>query len=115
MRRRILVHAVIPPRAQPLCPRAVLLPGLAASIGVGAANRDGDWPMPARDFANTRYVPMADINTANVGTLRLAFTFSTGVSRGHEAAPIVVGDTMYIVTPYPNIVYALELSRPGLP
>jgi len=91
-----------------------LLLGLAASIGVCAANRDGDWPMPARDLANTRYAPLADINTANVGTLRLAFTFSTGVSRGHEAAPIVVGDTMYIVTPYPNIVYALELSRSGM-
>jgi len=92
----------------------VLLLGLAVSVGVAAADRDGDWPMAARDFANTRYAPLADINTANVGTLRLAFTFSTGVSRGHEAAPIVVGDTMYVVTPYPNIVYALDLSRPSL-
>jgi len=93
----------------------VFLLGLAASIGVCAADRDGDWPMPARDFANTRYAPLADINTANVGTLRQASTFSTGVSRGHEAAPIVVGDTMYVVTPYPNIVYALDLSKPALP
>jgi PQQ-dependent dehydrogenase (methanol/ethanol family) len=93
---------------------AVLLLGLAALIGVCAADSAGDWPMPARDFSNTRYAPLADINIANVGSLRLASTFSTGVSRGHQAAPIVVGDTMYVVTPYPNIVYALDLSKPGL-
>lgn len=94
---------------------AVFLLGPAASIGVCVADSTGDWPMPARDLSNTRYAPLADINIANVGSLRLASTFSTGVSRGHQAAPIVVGDTMYVVTPYPNIVYALDLSKPGLP
>ena len=34
---------------------------------------------------------------------------------GHEGAPLVVGDTMYLVTPYPNIAYALDLSKPGAP
>jgi glucose dehydrogenase len=33
------------------------------------------------------------------------------VLRGHEAAPIVVGDTMYVGTPYPNLVYALDLTH----
>src|SRR5512144_1133516 len=75
----------------------------------------GDWPMAARDYASTRFSPLEDISPANVGALKLAFTFSTGVVRGHEAAPIVVGDTMYIVTPYPNVVYALDLTRPGAP
>ena len=56
-----------------------------------------------------------DISPTNVATLKLAYTFSTGVVRGHEAAPIVVGGTMFIVTPYPNVVYALDLSRPGAP
>jgi PQQ-dependent dehydrogenase (methanol/ethanol family) len=76
---------------------------------------DGNWPMPAKDYASTRYSALADISAANAGTLRLVSTFSTGVLRGHEAAPIVVGPTMYIVTPYPNVVYALDLARPGLP
>jgi PQQ-dependent dehydrogenase (methanol/ethanol family) len=71
--------------------------------------------MPGRDFASTRYSPLADVTPANASTLRLAFTFSTGVERGHEAAPIVAADTMFIVTPYPNIVYALDLTRPGAP
>jgi PQQ-dependent dehydrogenase (methanol/ethanol family) len=96
------------------------LPSLAllAVLGSGvhaAATADGDWPMPAHDYANTRYSPLAEITPANAASLRLAFTFSTGVLRGHEAAPIVVAGTMYIVTPYPNIVYALDLARPGAP
>jgi len=76
---------------------------------------DSDWPMPARDYASTRYAPLPEITRANVGSLKLAFTFSTGVLRGHEAAPIVAAGLMYIVTPYPNIVYALDLARPGAP
>ena len=76
---------------------------------------DGDWTMPARDYASTRFSPLAQVTTANVGNLKVEFTFSTGVNRGQEAAPIVVGDTMYIVTPYPNIVYALDLTKPGAP
>ena len=71
--------------------------------------------MPAHDYASTRYSPLSEISTANVGSLRLAFTFSTGVLRGHEAAPIVAAGMMYIATPYPNIVYALNLAAPGAP
>src|SRR5689334_13109998 len=75
----------------------------------------GDWPLPTRDYANTRYSDLAEINATNAKTLKLAFTFSTGVLRGHEAAPVVVGSTMYVVTPYPNHLYALDLSKPGAP
>src|SRR5690349_18466495 len=76
---------------------------------------DGDWPMAAKDPANTRYAALDEINASNVGKLTPKFTFSTGVLRGHEAAPIVVAGTMFIVTPFPNIVYALDLSQPGAP
>jgi glucose dehydrogenase len=76
---------------------------------------DGQWLIPARDYANTRYSALDQINAGNAKDLRLAFTFSTGVTHGHEAAPLVVGDTMYIVTPWPNILYALDLTRPGAP
>ena len=85
---------------------------LAVASTALAAVADGDWPMPARDYAATRYSPLADIGIANVATLKLAFTFPTGVLRGHEAAPIVVGDTMYLITPYPDVVFALDLSKP---
>ena len=78
-------------------------------------NDDGQWLIPARDFASTRYSALDQITTANAGQLQLAWTFSTGVTRGHEAAPLVVGSTMYVVTPFPNLLYALDLSRPGAP
>lgn len=75
----------------------------------------GDWVMPAHDYASTRFSPLSEINARNVRQLKVDFTFSTGVSRGQEAAPIVVGNTMYIVTPFPNYVYALDLAQPGAP
>jgi PQQ-dependent dehydrogenase (methanol/ethanol family) len=69
--------------------------------------------MAGKDYANTRFSELGEITTSNVKNLRLAFTFSTGATRGHEAAPVVVGNTMYIVTPYPNVVYALDQTKPG--
>jgi PQQ-dependent dehydrogenase (methanol/ethanol family) len=74
---------------------------------------DGTWRIPAKDYASTRFSTLQEITAANVGRLRLAFTFSTGVLRGHEAAPIVAEGTMFIVTPHPNILYALDLARDG--
>ena len=75
----------------------------------------GQWTRQARDYANTRYSPLTQINKTNVGKLRIAWTFSDGQMYGHEGAPLVVGDTMYLVTPYPNIAYALDLSKAGAP
>src|SRR5215218_5208287 len=80
-----------------------------------APAEDGQWTMPAKNYASTRYSELAEINADNVGKLQVAFTFSTGVNRGQEAAPIVVGGTMYVLTPYPNILYALDLTKPGAP
>src|SRR6185503_10523691 len=87
----------------------------AISPAPPSAGDDGQWTMPARNHASTRFSDQDQINAGNVSSLRLAWTFSTGVLKGHEAAPLVVGDTMYLVTPYPNVVYALDLSRPRGP
>jgi lanthanide-dependent methanol dehydrogenase len=76
---------------------------------------DGQWTMPAKDYASTRFSALREINAANVKDLRVAFTFSTGVNKGHEAAPAVAGGTMYVVTPFPNDLYALDLTKPGAP
>lgn len=76
---------------------------------------DGQWTIPARDYANSRFSELGEITPGNVSRLQTAFTFSTGVAKGHEAAPIVVGGTMFIVSPYPNVVYALDLTKPGAP
>jgi PQQ-dependent dehydrogenase (methanol/ethanol family) len=74
---------------------------------------DGQWKMATKDFANTRYSGLDEINTTNVAKLQVAWTFSTGVDRGQEGAPLVIGDTMYYVTPFPNILFALDLKNKG--
>ena len=69
--------------------------------------------MPTLDYANTRYSKLNQINRGNAGDLQVAWTFSTGVLRGHEGAPLVIGDTMYVHAPFPNTVFALDLSADG--
>ena len=65
------------------------------------------------DYANTRYSELDQINKDNVKDLRVAWTFSTGVLRGHEGSPLVIGDMMYVHTPFPNKVFALDLANDG--
>jgi PQQ-dependent dehydrogenase (methanol/ethanol family) len=86
-----------------------------AKIPSSVASDDGQWRMAPKDYANLRYSNLDQITPENIKTLRVAFTFSTGVTQGHEAAPLVVNNTMYIVTPYPNYLYALDLTQPGAP
>jgi PQQ-dependent dehydrogenase (methanol/ethanol family) len=70
----------------------------------------GSWPMATKDFANTRYVALDQIDARTVGSLHLAWSFPTGNAHGHEGAPIVAGDTIYVVTPFPNRLVALDLQ-----
>jgi PQQ-dependent dehydrogenase (methanol/ethanol family) len=78
-------------------------------------NNAGEWLLPGRDYSNSRYSELAQITPANAPNLRVAWTFSTGVLRGHEGQPLVVNNTMYLVTPYPNVAYALDLTQEGFP
>ncbi|MCR8548382.1 methanol/ethanol family PQQ-dependent dehydrogenase [Salipiger sp. P9] len=71
------------------------------------------WAIQTGDYANQRYSELDQINAGNVDDLQVAWTFSTGVLRGHEGSPLVVGDTMFVHTPFPNIVYALDLNEDG--
>ena len=80
---------------------------------VRASQDDGQWAMAAKNYANTRFSGLDQINAGNVKRLRVAWVFSTGVLNGHEAAPLVIKDTMYVVTPWPNILYALDLKQAG--
>jgi PQQ-dependent dehydrogenase (methanol/ethanol family) len=95
--------------------------GSAAALAVGGASANDelnkmsqnpkDWVMPTGDYANTRYSKLNQINAQNVGKLQVAWTFSTGVLRGHEGGPLVIGNMMYVHTPFPNKVYAIDLSQ----
>ncbi len=79
------------------------------------ATGDGGWSMPGRDYGSTRYSPLAQINTQNAPRLHPVWSFSTGVLGGHEGQPLVVNDTMYVVTPWPNVLYAFDLTQEGYP
>ena len=99
-----------------------LLAALSVSVAVPAIANDSvmagqsdakQWVMQLGNYAGTRYSELDQINKDNVGDLQVAWTFSTGVLRGHEGSPLVIGDVMYLHTPFPNIVYALDLNNDG--
>ncbi len=101
---------------------ATALLGAAALYAWPASANDGlvsiikdpkQWGIQTGDYANTRYSKLDQINAGNVGKIQVAWTFSTGVLRGHEGGPLIIGDVMYVHTPFPNIVYALDLNDDG--
>jgi len=71
------------------------------------------WVMPLGNYSSNRYSGLDQINRDNVGDLQVAWTFSTGVLRGHEGGPLVIGNMMYVHAPFPNTVFALDLSKGG--
>ncbi len=68
------------------------------------------WVMAAHDYANTRFSGLDELNAGNVGGLQVAWMFSLGETRGQEAAPLIIGDTMYAISSYPNKVFALDAT-----
>ena len=94
----------------------VFLAVLATVLGGAAvAEEDGQWTMPGKNYASTRYSGLDEINAKNAKGLHPVWTFSTGVLGGHQGQPLVVKNTMYVVTPYPNVLYAFDLSKEGYP
>ena len=101
--------------------RSALACGLLGSVALASpvwANADvakntsdsKNWAQQAGDYANTRYSKLDQINTKNVKDMKVAWSFSTGVLRGHEGSPLVIGNMMYLHTAFPNNVFALNLD-----
>src|SRR5690606_10301103 len=89
-------------------PPPVPFTGVVEGISVpGVTTEDGEWHRPAKEFASTRFSMLTEITTANVANLQEAWSFSLGIPRGQEAAPVIVNGTMYVVTAFPNVLYAL--------
>jgi len=88
-------------------------PGSPPGMRLIAELPNGTWPMPAGDYANLRYSPLSLINSSNVQNLRAITTMSTGIPQGHEGQPLVIDNTMYVVTPFPNNLIAVDLTKPG--
>ena len=95
--------------------------GMALPVNGALANEEltkmeknpKEWVMPTGDYANHRYSELKQINKENVKNLHPVWTFSTGVLRGHEGAPLVIGNVMYVHAPFPNTVFALDLNNAG--
>src|ERR1700723_874315 len=104
--REEIGHALAPPTPSV---------GKAAPSAADAPPDDGQWSMPSKNYAATRYSSLTEITPDNVRKLEPVITFSLDVNKGQESAPIVVDNTMYVVTAYPNYVYALDLTKPGAP
>jgi lanthanide-dependent methanol dehydrogenase len=96
----------------PLWVAALAIPGTAlANADVAKLIKDPkNWAMQAGNFENQRYSTLNQINKKNVKDLKVAWTFSTGVLRGHEGGPLVIGDTLFIHSPFPNKVFAIDLE-----
>src|SRR5882757_4048235 len=91
----------------------LLATGAMAQSGTSGAAAGNDWMSPTGTDNNQRYSSLNQITAQNVGKLQVAWTFSTGVLRGHEGAPLVVADVMYVHAPFPNTVFALDLNNDG--
>jgi glucose dehydrogenase len=86
-----------------------------ADIHTVAPLADGQWKQPAGDYGNTRFSPLNKINTRNVANLKVITTMADGIPHGWEGQPLVVGDTMYVVTPFPDKLIAINLKDPTGP
>ncbi|TVP69805.1 MAG: PQQ-dependent dehydrogenase, methanol/ethanol family [Rhodobacteraceae bacterium] len=78
-----------------------------------AKSNPGNWAIQTGDYANTRFSTLDQITNENAGDLQVAWTFSTGVLRGHEGGPLIIDNMMYVHTPFPNNVFALDLADEG--
>ena len=88
-------------------------PALANDELIKMEQDANQWVMPTGDYANHRYSTLKQITAANVKDLHPVWSFSTGVLRGHEGGPLIIGNTMYVHTPFPNKVFALDLNDNG--
>ena len=96
----------------PLWLAALAVPGAAmANADLAKLIKDPkNWAMQAGNFENQRYSTLNQINKKNVKDLKVAWTFSTGVLRGHEGGPLVIGGMLFVHSPFPNKVFAIDLE-----
>ena len=102
---------------QPAAGAARTSPAAAAPArgAVPPGSEAGNWTSPAKDYEGTRYSTLTQITADNVKGLKEVWNFTTGIKDGHEGQPLIVNNTMYVVTPWPNKLFAFDLTKPGFP
>ncbi len=84
---------------------------LISCAGNAAAQTGATWEQSGGTPQGTRYSRLKDITVANAATMTEEFSFATGTIGAHQGGPLVVGTTMYVVTPWPNKLIALDLTN----
>jgi PQQ-dependent dehydrogenase (methanol/ethanol family) len=78
---------------------------------VKAVSDPNGWAIAGHDYANTRFSPLKQITSENVGKLQLAYSLSLASLRSNESSPVVIGDTLYVTTSWgPKYVYAINAA-----
>ena len=110
--RPLLTLAVI----AALLPGALLAPTKAGTRRAAtAAGQDGEWTMPAKDYASTRFSSSHQITPANATRLRPSGPSPPASCAATRASRSWSSNTMYVVTPWPNVLYAFDLTQEGYP
>jgi quinohemoprotein ethanol dehydrogenase len=81
------------------------------AVLANAAGETGEWLTYGRDYYESRFSPLDQINAGNVDQLGVAWTFDTGEFRGHEATPLIHDGKIYATRPWSS-VFALD-ARTG--
>src|SRR5215510_11280172 len=88
---------------------------VAAALDAADGKRPTDWPSTNYDETANRYSPLEQITTKNVATLQQVWSFHlkpagyTGRLREDEAIPLVIGNMMYLASPY-GVIHALDAT-----
>jgi PQQ-dependent dehydrogenase (methanol/ethanol family) len=99
--------------------------GAAGAAGAGTSAHSGtsassatagqvDWPQPGGNYGSQRFSPLTQVNNGNARNLQVAWMLSLGTDRGLEGQPLVIGDTMYTISSYPNYVTAIDLHSDAI-
>ena len=76
-----------------------------------AASSPDEWLTVGRDYAETHFSPLRQIDSSNVSRLGFAWSYDTQTLRGLEATPLVSNGVLYASTDWSN-VFALD-ARTG--
>jgi lanthanide-dependent methanol dehydrogenase len=87
--------------------------GAAAHSSLG--HSDLNRTPPVQEISSSGYSALTQISRDNVGRLRPVISFRSGRRGAQGGAPLVVGSTLYWVTSFPHVIFALDLRRPGAP
>ena len=87
--------------------------GVALVVALPLLAQEGSWGFYGGDAGGTRYSALKQINSTNVGKVKVAWTYHTGAlesagklkeSATFEATPILVDGTLYLTTPFDQVI-----------